>query len=49
MLISRTFERELLPEDSFTPAKFIFYLARHMWSGLTDEEIIRGYLNYLRS
>lgn len=40
---------ELLPEDSFTPAKFIFYLARHMWSGLTDEELIRGYLNYLRS
>lgn len=33
----------LLPEDSFTPAKFIFYLSRYMWSGLTDEEIIRGF------
>ena len=29
---------KLLPEDTFTPAKFIFYLVQYIWDASVDEE-----------
>ncbi len=35
-----------LPENVFTPAKLIFYLAKHMWNtSLTDEQIVQEFLD----
>lgn len=50
--LSRELSIELLnklPEDTFTPAKFIFYLSNHLWSDdISDEEIINNFLLYLQ-
>jgi SpoVK/Ycf46/Vps4 family AAA+-type ATPase len=38
---------EMLPEDKFAPAKFIFFLSKYIWSELSDKELIETFLELL--